>query len=235
MLLGHADAILELVAAAEHDLRRMASGVTGSLTIGTFQSISARVLPLTLQRIRLEAPEVEISIVESEAEPIFRPASYEKDDLDLAFVVGDVAPDVGRRFLGADPHVVVAPVGTPDGPVDLVELCGSPMVGQPPSDTCGLLVDRGLERLGLTPHYAFRSHDNGAVQAMVAAGVGMAIMPLLTVDTNDPGITVHTTTPALEPRELSIVWDPQRTLPPVAERFIEIAADVCATQLATLN
>lgn len=106
------------------------------------------------------------------------------------------------------------------------------MVGQPPEETCGLEVDRGFERLGITPNYAVRSHDNGAVQGMVSAGVGIAVVPLLTVDASDPTVSLRSTVPEIEPRHLSLAWVRGRTLSPIAERFVDIAGDVCDALLA---
>jgi len=234
LLLDHSAAFIERLEAAERDLDRLARGVAGTLTIGTFQSISARVLPFALRRLNQDAPEVEIRLLEEDPEHDFQQMMLTGSELDLAFAVGDLEPGLGSRHLGADPHVAIVPSDFPAGPVDLADISGRPMIGQPTGDSCGLLIDRGLERFGVTPHYAFRSHDNGAVQGMVGAGVGLAIVPLLAVDTTDHTISVRTTEPGLEPRQLSIIWNRERTLAPIAERFIDIAAEVCARLLASL-
>ena len=123
----------------------------------------------------------------------------------------------------------------PPGTVSIESLSGAPVVGQPAEDSCGLIIDRQLERLGVTPHYGFRSHDNGAVQGMVGAGMGVAIMPLLSVDIHDRATSIRTTEPALAPRDLSIVWGQGRTLSPLASRFANIVAEVCADLLAQLE
>lgn len=232
LMLQHATGLIEAVERAEHDLDRFGRGVSGKLAVGTFQSISARVLPLIFRRLHQDAPDIEVTVVEEDAEQDFRLGSLQRGDIDLAFIVGDPHPDCEARYLGADPHVAMVPTDHPPGPVDLVSLSGKPTVGQPPADTCGLLVDRGLERLGVTPNYAFRSHDNGAIQGMVSAGVGVAIVPLLTIDVSDPSISVRSTVPEIQPRELNLVWMKERSLSPVAQRFVDIAADVCTRLLA---
>jgi DNA-binding transcriptional LysR family regulator len=66
---------------------------------------------------------------------------------------------------------------------------------------------------------------------MVSAGVGAAIVPLLTVDTSDPTVSVRPTIPELPPRALSIAWSRDRTLAPIGRRFVDIATEVCAQQL----
>lgn len=235
LLLRHSASLIEGVESAERELDRFARGVSGNLAIGTFQSISARVLPSTLGRLYQVAPDVEITLIEEDQDQDLRISALVNGELDLAFIVGEVDSAFTSRYLGADPHVAIVPAGHPDGPVDLLEVTRGPMVGQPMDDTCGIIVDRSLERLGISPRYAFRSQDNGAVQGMVGAGVGIALVPLLTVDTADPAISVRTTEPEIEPRQLSIVWNRDRTLAPIAERFIDIVTDVCAEHLAAID
>ena len=43
-----------------------------------------------------------------------------------------------------------------------------------------------LQRTGHEPDFVFRSNDNPTVQGFVAAGLGYALMPRLTVDEDDP-------------------------------------------------
>ena len=232
LLLRHSNDLIEQLELAERAMSRFAEGISGHLRVGTFQSISARVLPSALGRLHAEAPEVEVTLREDDSEWDFHHAALRRGDLDLAIIVGEVAADFSSRLLGDDPHVAIVPADTPEGPLDLNELARLPMIGQPELDTCGMLVDRSLEQLGITPRYVFRSHDNGAVQGMVGAGVGVAVVPLLTVDVADPAISVRATEPAIEPRRFSIVWDSARTLPPVAHRFVDLVAEVCAERLA---
>lgn len=235
LLLDHARALLERVEEAEHDMERFARGVSGRLVIGTFQSISARVLPAALRRLYRDAPDVDVLLVGDDIHQDFFETALLRGELDLAFAIDDVGPSFDSVYLGADPHVAIVPADHPPGPVEIASLSGAPLVGQPPEDSCGLIIDRQLERLGVTPHYSFRSHDNGAVQGMVAAGMGIALMPLLSADLNDSRTSVRTTLPPLEPRELSIVWNKARTLSPLAERFVADVVAVCADLLSQLD
>ncbi len=232
LLLTHSERLLAGIEEAEHELERLQRGLTGRLRVGTFQSVAARVLPMALRTIKDEAPDVEIVLVGDDPDAGFRQDALERGEIDLAFIVGDPGDELGSRYLGADPHVAVVPNDEPDGPLDLIATKGRSFVGQPEDDSCGAMLDRNLEQLGISPRYAFRSHDNGAVQGMVAAGVGIAVVPLLTVDTADPQVSVRTTIPELEPRHMSIVWDPRRKLSPIAERFIEVVAEICAVELS---
>jgi DNA-binding transcriptional LysR family regulator len=82
----------------------------------------------------------------------------------------------------------------------------------------------------------FRSNDNSAVQAMVAARMGVSILPLLAVDLDDPTVHVHPLRPGIPPRRVCLARRRGRTLPPVADRFAALAvqhsAQVSAEHLA---
>lgn len=93
-------------------------------------------------------------------------------------------------------------------------------------------IDRGLRASGVHPHYVFRSNDNGAVQGMVRAGMGPSIMPLLAVDTADPGIVVRSLDPPLEPRVILLALRRDSTPHPAAGTFVKIAKTECRKRLA---
>jgi DNA-binding transcriptional LysR family regulator len=129
--------------------------------------------------------------------------------------------------LARDPWVVVAPGDRTAGPVvSMNELASSPLVGQP-TTSCQLLVDRELALRAVEPDYVFRTSDNSAVQAMVRAGVGMAIMPLLAVDLDDPDVTFCELDPPLTDRVIAVAHAAKRTPSPAAVRLIEIATEQC--------
>ena len=105
-------------------------------------------------------------------------------------------------------------------------LDGVPMIGQTPNG-CQFAIDNALRELGVVPDYVFRTNDNAAVQAMVRAGMGYAILPNLAVDRFDPGVQISVMEPALPPRVIAIARRRGRTLPPAADRFIELARALC--------
>ncbi len=226
MLLPHARAILARLEAADAELDRVIAGEAGRITVGTFQSVSVKALPAIVGRLRAERPELEIRLFETDdvAELVTRTVDGE---LDLAFIV---APSVDDRVefeeLCRDPFVAIsrADSGLPhilDGPT----LVSRALVGQHAS-SCQLLIDEGLRAMSVEPSYVFRSNDNGAVQAMVRADMGIAVLPWLAIDPDDPEIMVHRLDPPITPRSIGIVRRASRSISPAATRFIEIAREV---------
>jgi DNA-binding transcriptional LysR family regulator len=83
-----------------------------------------------------------------------------------------------------------------------------------------------LRGLGVRPRVVLRANDNGTVQAMVAAGLGFALSPLLAVDENDPQVRLLQLDEPVPPRVLVILWHRDRFRPPSAAAFMDTAVTV---------
>lgn len=228
--------LLARVEAMVDELDRFRAGHTGRLTIGTFQSVSSAVLPSVLGRFRVDHPDVEVQLFEAEVDEELE-EHLERGQTEVSFLVGEVAePERSgfeSRLLLTDPFVLIARPGQfPPGPVALDAIAGEPFIGQHPN-SCQLLNEAGLRGAGLDPNYVFRSNDNGTVAAMVRAGMGVAVMPLLCTEPEDPRTALHPLDPPIAGRQVSIAWRAGRTLSPAASAFVELTTAVCAELSAT--
>ncbi len=227
----HAVVILARVAAARADLSAFAEGDAGTINIGTFQSIAVRTLPRIVGRLRERAPGLRIELTEQDETRVLAEALV-AGDLEVSFLLEvaahglpiDVVGTWTDQFLVMSPvHETLAPAGEPV-PVGL--LGAPPMVGQR-ANSCQALLERHLAAVGVQPDFTFRTGDNSAVQAMVRAGGCHAVTPRLTIDLDDPGISVHTIDPPLPDRRIVLAVPSGRPRTPAVERFIEIATRVC--------
>jgi DNA-binding transcriptional LysR family regulator len=211
-----------LAAAEQLDLRIAAlqDGRWGRLSIGTFQSVSARLLPAVLGELRGERPDVEVTVLESTDNDVLL-RGVRTARLDVSFLVGPVdAPDLIVREVVRDPFVAVVPVDDPARTrLSIRELGERPLVGH---DACAChdLAEQGFAAAGVRPSFAFRSNDNAAVQAMVRAGLGTAVMPALSVNPEDPGVRLLAIEPALPTRSILLAHAQERP-PPTAVEFVE--------------
>ncbi len=226
LLLAYARTTLDGVREMDEQLDRLRRGVSGSLVIGTFQSVSAEILPTLIQRMRAEVPDVDIRLFETDDQTALLRGVLE-DELDLAFTVdADPDPRLQSDMLGYDPFVMIAAVGDlPEGVATPDDINGHPIIGQPDSSVCQLLIDRRLSEMGAQPDYVFRSQDNGAVQGMVRSGMGRAIMPYLAIDPDDPGVVVLPIEPPIA-RTIQLTRRADRSLPPAADHFAALAHEV---------
>lgn len=227
LVLDRAREVLGRVEVLAADVERFGRGQVGRLDLGTFESISVAVLPQILRSMRAELPQLEIRPFETD-DDIVLAAKVLDGELEVSFFVGDVPDGLDHVELRHDPWLLVAlPDEVPDGPVPVGRVTAAPLIGQS-TNSCQRWLDAGLRAAGHQPDYVFRTNDNGAVVAMVRAGMGMAIMPQLALDPTDTSVAIRALDPPIPPRIISLVWRSNRTLSPGAARFIDLATEAFA-------
>jgi len=230
VLLPHAVSVLERVRAAEADLVGLRSGQSGTLRVGTFQSISVRVLPGVLAALHRDRPHVRVLPYETDDQAELL-GLLRAGELDASFLVEPFDHDgLDVRRLCDDPFVALLPLDSPllaprGAAVATDALVAQPLISQMPN-MCQTLIEDGLARHGRLD-ISFRSNDNAAVQAMVRAGVGHAVLPSLAVDHDDPGVAIRALDPPLAPRTIVLATVRARRLPPAVDALADLALRRC--------
>ncbi len=231
LLLRHAEAIVARLESARADFEALAAGTAGSLRVGTYQSVGRRILPALLRGFHAAWPQVELRLTESNTDQELVGA-IERGDLDLTFA--DFVHWEGpfeRMELLEDPYVLLvqadSPLAAASRPPALREIAELPLIGFRQCRSTVVLEGHFRTR-GLEPDFVFRSDDNGTVQAMVAAGVGVAVVPRLTVDLNDPSCAAIDLDGIVPPRRIALLWHRDRYRSPAALAFVEAARELCA-------
>lgn len=228
LLLRHADVIAARIEAARADLRAYAEGATGLLRVGTYQSVGARVVPATLGRFTHLWPNVEVHVIETNTDDGLLDL-VESGELDLSFAVYPLSdgPFEGVELF-RDPYVLVVPVDSPlaglGRPPTVREISCLPLIGFRHCRSTAA-AEAYLRANGGDPKWAFRSDDNTTVQALVTAGIGMALVPRLTVDETDPHTAVLQTD--VPPRVLTLAWHRDRYRSQAQVAFTDLARQVC--------
>jgi DNA-binding transcriptional LysR family regulator len=230
MLLTHARAVLARVGSAAADLRALASGEQGELRVGTLPSVGTKVLPRLLATFRAEWPGIEIVLRESrDGAELIR--AVETGDIDVTFI--DIGPyqtgPLEVRPLLDDPMVFLAPADTPEAVrrvVSIADIAHLPMIGTR-NVACRQIIDDAFRHAPVWPTYVFRSDDTPTIQGLIGSGLAYAVLPLLTVDENDPNVAVIPIRPEPSPRRLGIAWHPERRPPRALLPVVEAAAEIC--------
>jgi DNA-binding transcriptional LysR family regulator len=230
-LLRHAEAIQARLLAAKADMAALEAGDAGRLRVGTFQSVGARIIPTLLRSFGTTHPGVEVVLRESQDESELL-EMVERGELDLTFWT---LPVVGGPYdtveLLRDPYVLVVPADSPlarlKRPPSLKEIVLHPLIG---FNQCNAMahVELQLSAAGLAPNFVFRSDNNGTVQGLVGAGVGISVSPRLTVDEDDQTTAVIDLHGRIAPRVIGLVWHSDRHRSPAADAFVASAVAVCA-------
>lgn len=227
LLLTHADAIAARVAAAQADLTALGEGQAGTLSVGVFQSVGQRILPELMRRYLRSWPQVKVSLTESANDEDLL-TQVERGDLDLTF--SDLPLTEGpfeSVELLRDPYVLVVAADSPladrDTPITIREVAELELIGHKHCRTIKQLEANVRRPL----HFVFRSDHNQTVQALVASGVGSALVPRLTMDPEDE-TTKLIELPKLPPRLIALAWHRDRYRTPAARAFVETAQEVTA-------
>lgn len=229
VLLDYAKSLIGELQVAEDRLRSLRAGEVGRLVVGSFQSVSVNVLPEVVGHLRKERPGLTVRCIEDDENDLLI-ARLLADELDLSFLASPPDDDsLEYTPVLVDPFVLLSPADTASPVVHPADLAGVAMIGQS-ACACQMSIDDAVRAYGVEPDYVFRSNDNGAVQAMVRAGMGCAILPRLAVDAADTGVVVSSLDPALPPRTIVLARRKGRTLTPAADRFTELAVSVCAAR-----
>ncbi len=153
LLLRHAHRMLAALSAAEADMRRLRDGER-TVSVGTFQSFGAKVLPSIIKLFASDFPETAIQLTEQVYDgDLLR--SVEAGDLEVAFAtlpLEDGPFDLVELL--ADPYVLLVPaeseLATRDSPVNLRELAQIPLIS---FQRCRKIaqLEEGMRRRGLNP------------------------------------------------------------------------------------
>jgi DNA-binding transcriptional LysR family regulator len=227
-LLRHADTILAQVHAAAADLAALADGRAGRLRVGTYQSVSTRILPPVVQEFRQAFPDVALELREARDDAELY-GLLERAELELSF---GLLPTPEGPFealeLLQDPYVLLvaadSPLADTVAPPTLAEIAAMPLIGFAECRQERWL-ETTLQARAATPTWVFRSDDNATIQAMAAAGVGAALVPELAVDAGDQRTVAIELGDLLPPRRLGIVWHSDRTRSPAADAFVGLIAE----------
>ena len=115
----------------------------------------------------------------------------------------DGGPFDTRRLMD-DPYVLLVrpelpPLAGAKNPPSLKEIAAIPLIGYRQCRSIHAVEER-FRGTGLEPQIVFRSDDNTTIQGMVAAGVGSALVPRLTVETRDDTVVGLPVDPRVPPR-----------------------------------
>jgi DNA-binding transcriptional LysR family regulator len=201
-LVGHAEGILARVDAAEAAMAEISGLRGGKLRMASFPTAGAQLMPHAIATFRSSYPDVELTLTEGEPEEIA--PRLRRGELDLALLygfdgVGTPAPAKARTVtLLEDPMYLALPRAhalAGRDRVRLQELRDEAWIQTSNSSPCARHVVRCCHAAGFEPRVSFHSDDYQTVQGLVAAGVGVALIPELALSVHREDIVIRALAP----------------------------------------
>ena len=195
LLAGYAVPILAKLAEAEAALADLVAGRTGRVGVTFFPTAGATLVPAAVAEFRRRYPGVELQLEVAEPDEALRALLNRTTDVAIV-VAGSSRPEGTRwRHLLDDPYHVVLPSAHPLAgrrSIDLGELTAEPWIDTDSvPGPCQRVILEACELAGFTPRAAtVQADDYPTTQGLVAAGIGIALVPGLALGTVPPGVVV---------------------------------------------
>jgi DNA-binding transcriptional LysR family regulator len=214
ILVGHTDALLARLEAAEADLAALRDQVAGRVALAAFPSAAANLVPAAWAALTASAPQVRLDLTEMEPEESLPAVLRGETDVAVAheydLLPRPLDPLFERRELLRDPVLLAVPETHPlaadggsvglaadggsvglaadGGPVPLAALSGQPFLAPREATSCAEMIQRACARAGFVPRVVARATDFQVLLSLVAAGAGVTLVPGLAARRLPPGV-----------------------------------------------
>jgi DNA-binding transcriptional LysR family regulator len=201
ILVGHTDALLARLDAAEADLAALRDQVAGRVALAAFPSAAASFVSAAWAALAGSAPQVRLDLTEMEPEESLPAVLRGQTDVAVAheydLLPRPLDPLFERRELLSDPVLLAVPADHPLAgahpsaahpsaahpsaamPVPLASLAGLPFLAPRDTTSCAEMIQRACARAGFVPRVVARATDFGVLLSLVAAGAGVTLVPAL--------------------------------------------------------
>ncbi|MGW5129860.1 LysR family transcriptional regulator [Streptomyces sp. XY006] len=205
------------VGRAVEEVRADADPTTGKVAFGFLHTMGAETVPGLLQAFRADHPRVRFSLVQNYGEAMLEGLRAGDLDLCLTSPVPD-APDLVARRLDEQKLRLVVPDGhrlAGRRRIRLAEAADETFVTLEPGYGLRRITDDLCAEAGFKPRIAFEGEEAETLRGLVAAGLGVALLPPPAVPR--PGVVELTVTAPRAVREIGVAWlEGHPDTPPVA-------------------
>ncbi|MCG7208673.1 MULTISPECIES: LysR family transcriptional regulator [Streptomyces] len=201
---------------AADEVRADADPTTGKVAFGFLHTMGAETVPGLLQAFRVDHPRIRFSLVQNYGEAMIEKLRAGELDLCLTSPVPD-APDLVARRLDEQKLRLVVPADhrlAARRRVRLAEAADETFVTLEPGYGLRRITDDLCKEAGFRPRIAFEGEEAETLRGLVAAGLGVALLPPPVFPR--PGVAELTVTAPRAAREIGVAWlDGHPDTPPV--------------------
>ena len=220
-----ARAVLAETQALRGEIDELRGLVRGHVTVGAMLFGGQLDIPWILSRFTSTFPDVEIGLREGTAQRMVEMLG--DGSLDVAFALEVRAPAGLERLALSSEELALAMsldhALAREGPVSVQALAGQRLIAFQHGSSTRQLIDAALASAGVEPQIALEANDFALVRALVAQGIGMAILPRSFLERPGPPIAFRPLAPPLC-MEVVLWWRGDRRLTPAGRAFVDFAA-----------
>ena len=218
--LYHVDRVLRELAEAKRELTQQETKGGGTVNVSFFHSFGGYLLPMLLAEFHAQYPEIRIKLNQHNSKFLMQQVESGKTDLCLCSTM-TTAENIAWMYLWSEELFVAVPKDHPlaqRGSVTLRDVEAEPLITLKPNYSLRTLVDQSFELAHSHPQIIFEVDDVNTLASLVAAKLGVSIIP------NIPGVEhlgivyLPITFPVCK-RAVGIAWNTTKQLSPAALTF----------------
>ncbi|MFC1417030.1 LysR family transcriptional regulator [Streptacidiphilus cavernicola] len=199
--------------------RAEADPTGGRVAFGFLHTMGSEAVPMLLRGFRGDHPRVRFQLVQDYTDSMLE--RLRAGELDLCLVSPrPEGPELTSRRLGEQRLRLVVPADhrlAGRQRVRLSEAADDPFVTLEPGYGLRRITDALCAEAGFSPRISFEGEESETLRGLVAAGLGVAVLPPSTVARPDVA-ELWLSSPGAR-REIALAWVTGRTLTPPAEAF----------------
>ena len=230
-LLEQARRVLAELDTLGSEVQLIGAGLKGPLRLGFTGSTTYGVMPQVVRRTAKAAPRLQLGVSGEMITPRLVSQLLDRS-IDIALLRSST-PMKGLSYevIGQEPCILAVPTGSPlldCEEITAVELAEHPLVGYPENSVMSATTATFLSAHSASPDYSIRASETSTLMSLVAAGLGVAIVPRTSNALAIPG--VHFREIAEGPRtELALAWrtnEETQTITRMARIITEVVSAV---------
>jgi DNA-binding transcriptional LysR family regulator len=236
-LVEHAEVVLARLSAAEAELEAMRGVRGGRVRMSSFPTAGASLLPPAVALFTQRHPDVELSFVEEEPERAVQMLRAAELEVAIVFEYRDLSqPEFDRLYDGVDlrhliddPMYVALPRDHPAARkqrVRLADFADEVWIQNDCRGPCGRLHLAACVTAGFDPKIGYESDDYNVVQGLIAAGVGISLLPALALTNVREDIAVRSLGSSAPARRIASAVIDGRYRSPATEAMLDILTEV---------
>ncbi len=232
MFLEHMEQAMKVIEGAQREIEEYLDPLKGTIRIGFPSSLASYTLPTTISAFREHYPLVKFQLKQESYRNLIDGVNNGEFDMAL---IGPV-PKQEKKLVGTtlftERIVSLLPLSHPladRSSIKLSQLRDESFVLFPKDFILREIIVQACEQLGFQPKVSFEGEDIDSIKGLVAAGLGVTLIPEITLVEGFPRSTVKI--PIIEPevtRTVGVIIPKERKMLPTVKLFYEFLKDFFA-------
>ncbi|MGC7871282.1 LysR family transcriptional regulator [Desulfosporosinus sp. SYSU MS00001] len=226
IFLNRVNRAIQEITLGQQEIEDLIDPFQGSVSLGFIHSQGSNLVPDLLGSFRKNFPEVRFMLYQNLTSQVLD--QLEAGDIDFCFCARPIAREnVHWIRLFTEEIILIVPREHPLAQrktVKLAELSEELFIAFKKDVSLGEIIDRLFQEAGITPKVTFEGEEIGTIMGLVAAKLGIALIPKVKAFDMSGLSQVHVSAPLCQ-RVIGMAWVEGRYLSPAAKRFKEFVME----------